>query len=492
MKILLASPEVVPYAKTGGLADVAGALPLALEELGHDIRVIMPRYKKVNDFKLETVVNSFDIPISNRVEPACIKKHTLGKNIPVYFLENNRYYDREELYGTSSGDYEDNAERFIYFARGIIEACKKLNFQPDVIHCNDWQTGLVPVYLKTLYRDDPFFRNTSTVFTYHNIGYQGNFWHLDMYITGLGWDVFTPEGIEFYGDISMLKAGMVYADIINTVSPTYSKETQIKEYGHRLEGVLSLYEKKLYGILNGIDYKQWAPAIDEEITTPYSSSDLKGKEENKAALQQFFGLPARKDVPLLGIVSRLAGQKGFDILADVMQKLMRMDLQMVILGTGEEKYHKLLRTLQGEHKDRLGVMIAFDNKIARMIYAGSDMFLMPSKYEPCGIGQLISFRYGTVPVVRKTGGLADTVKNYTPKKGGNGFVFSEYTGKHLLSVIKKALKVYGNKREWNALVRLIMTLDFSWTSSAKEYEKIYKMSQKRHKAELKGKKANVA
>ncbi|MFQ5456415.1 MAG: glycogen synthase GlgA [Nitrospirota bacterium] len=476
MKILIAASEVVPFAKTGGLADVAGALPLALEELGHDVRVMMPRYQVVDKkkFKPQMMVESLPVPISDRKEEMNIMQGRLGKAIPVYFIEKDKYYKRPELYGTPHGDYPDNAERFIIFCRAILEGCKALNFKPDIIHCHDWQTGLVPVYLKTLYRDDPFFSKTGSIFTVHNMGYQGVFWHIDMHLTGLGWDIFTPEGIEFYGKINMLKSGLVFSDIINTVSKQYSQEVQTAEYGHGLDGVLQSRNKKFFGIINGIDYKDWNPLTDRYIKENYSSDKMSGKSVNKAELQKEFKLPV-KNVPLVGMVGRLTEQKGIDIIAGMIDSLMKLDVQFVLLGTGEEKYHNIFREVGERYKDKAGIRIGFDNGLAHRIYAGSDIFLMPSKYEPCGIGQLISFCYGTIPVARETGGLADTVKEFdSKKKKGNGFIFKEYFSGALLDALNRAIKTYKNKTQWKVLVQNAMKEDFSWKKSAKEYIKLYK------------------
>jgi len=478
LKILLVSPEVVPFAKTGGLADVAGALPKALARLGHDVRVFLPYYRMVREqgFKPELVYRGLLVPISSRQEPADIYETSIDGRVPVYLLGQDKYYDRPELYRTPQGDYADNAERFIYFSRAALEMLKAVGFQPDVIHCNDWQTGLIPVYLKSLYREDGFFGRTGTLFTIHNIAYQGSFWHLDMHLTGLGWEYFVPDWIEFYGRINLLKAGILHADVVSTVSKKYSQEIQTPEYGHGLEGVLQARSNDLYGIVNGVDYSVFDPSQDKYIPCRYDAEHLEGKWENKRALQEEYGLPVA-DKPLIGIISRLDTQKGFDLVAEVIDEIMQLDLQLVLLGTGMEEFHTMFLNIAQKYPDKAGVKIAYDAKLAQLIYAGSDMFLMPSRYEPCGLGQLISLRYGTIPIVRATGGLVDTIQDYDPKTGeGNGFVFYEYQSSKLVETIRRALEVYQRREEWKVLMRRGMKLDFSWEQSAREYVKLYQLA----------------
>ncbi len=485
MKILFASPEIVPFAKTGGLADVSGALPKALEKLGEDVTAIMPKYRAVDDkkFGLEYTGKNIQVPISNRIEEAKIYKGYINRqktDIPIYFIDKKEYYDRPYLYGTPAGDYPDNAERFIYFDRAILETCKTIGLKPDVIHCNDWQTGMVPVYLKTLYKDDPFFKDTSTLFTVHNLGYQGLFWHLDMHLTNLGWDIFSPDGIEFYGKINILKGGLVYSDAITTVSKTYSQEIQTKEYGCGLDGVLRKRKDDLYGVVNGIDYEEWNPATDKYLSAKYLKENLSGKWDCKKDLLNIYGLKASKEVPVLSVISRLADQKGFDLIAEIMDELMKLDVQFVLLGTGEDKYHKLFEDIGKKYPSKAGIKIGFDNALAHKIEAGADMFLMPSRYEPCGLNQLYSLKYGTIPIVRATGGLNDTIENYDPvRKSGNGFKFTEYSSKTLLTTIKTAVDFYRDKSQWNRLMINAMGEDFSWSHSAREYVELYKKAVNR-------------
>lgn len=444
MKIAMCASEVVPFAKTGGLADVAGALPLALEELGQDVIIIMPRYK--------------NIPYPQT---------TAGKKIKVYFIEHDQYFNRSSLYGEKSGDYADNLDRFSFYCKRTLELLKEIKFKPDIIHVHDWQSSLIPVYLKTIYKDDPFYKNTGTLLTIHNIGYQGLFSKDQFPKLGLDWGLFNMEMLEFYGQINLLKGGMVFSDIVNTVSPTYSKEIQTKEFGYGLEGVLTKRSKSVFGILNGLDYTIWNPQTDKFIAKNFSLKSVADKATDKADLQKLCRLPVKKDIPLLGIVSRLAEQKGFDILAAGIDDICQMPLQLVILGTGDLKYHLLLEEMVKKYPKVISLHLKFDDSLAHKIYAGSDIFLMPSKYEPCGLGQLISLRYGTIPLVFKTGGLADTINK------NNGFIFDQYSKDGLTETLKQALKLFKNKTKWDALIKKAIAQDFSWGESAKKYLKLY-------------------
>lgn len=477
MKILFASSEVLPFSKTGGLADVAGSLPVALKKLGHDVRVITPKYKSAEEgkFELRQVVDDMEVPISNRLESCSILEGKIDESVPVYLIKNDNYYHRDELYGDSQGDYPDNAERFIYFSRSILEACKALNFSPDILHCNDWQTGLTPVYLRKLYHEDQLFSQTASIYTIHNLGYQGLFWHYDMHLTGLGWDLFTPNGLEYYGKINLMKGGLLWADVISTVSKKYSQEIQTKEYAHGLEGVLQFRSDDLYGIVNGVDYTLWNPETDSLIAQNYSTKNLAGKVACKRDLLKALELPGNIEYPIIATISRLDDQKGFDLVAEIIDKLMHLDLYFILLGTGHERYHKLFLHIGEKYPKKAGIRIAYNNTLAHKIEAGSDIFLMPSRYEPCGLNQIYSLKYGTVPIVRATGGLDDTIKTFQPKAGiGTGFKFIKYQSDNLLSAIKKALKAYKDKKVWKALRLRGMQEDLSWDYSAKEYEKLYK------------------
>ncbi len=470
MKILIASAEVVPFAKTGGLADVAGALPKALRSLGHDVKVIMPKYKMVDSgkFDLDKIYDGIEVEVAGRKELADVYEGVIpGTDVTVYFIANEKYFGREGLYQDKGVDYPDNCERFSFYCRASMEVIKKIGWQPDVIHANDWQSALIVMYAKTLYKDDPFFSHSATVYSIHNMGYQGTFPADQLPVTGLGPEYFNSESLEFYGKIALTKAGFVYADVINTVSPQYAREIQTAEFGHGLEGLLLARKKDVYGIVNGIDYELWDPAIDPHIPAKFSPKKFPLKAENKRVLQSRNGLP-QIDVPVIGIISRLADQKGFDILAQDIESIMQMKLQIILLGTGEPKYHELFKEMKKKYPEHLGLNLGFDAALAQLIYAGSDMFLMPSLYEPCGLGQLISYKYGTVPIVRKTGGLADTVID-----GKTGFVFEEYTASALLDAIRRAVEAYKDKKKWKALAVHDMGLDYSWNASAKKYIELY-------------------
>ena len=474
MKILFASPEAVPFAKTGGLADVAGALPKALAKLGHEVILILPKYRSVDEkrFPLRPTGMVLKIPISQKVVTGEVYSLDQGPNFRVLFLRRDVYYDRDQLYGTPTGDFEDNAERFTFFSRAVAEAA--LELKPDIIHCNDWQTGLTPVYLKTLYRSSPSLAQAASVFTIHNIAFQGLFWHYDLLLTNLGWELFTPQALEFYGKLNFLKGGVVFADAVTTVSRKYMEEIQTPEFGAGLEGVLHDRRRNLYGILNGVDYEEWSPSKDPYIKEKYGPSDLKGKKACKKDLQREFYLTPNPDIPLIGVISRLTEQEGFDILAEVIENLMSLGLQFVLLGTGEEEYNLLFQKIGQKYPQQAGIRIAFDNALAHKIEAGADMFLMPSRYEPCGLNQIYSLKYGTVPIVRATGGLADTIQDLDPVSGeGNGFKFKDYSSSELLRTVKLALETYRDKATWERLMLRGMAMDFSWEQSARAYVQVY-------------------
>ena len=486
MKILFASPEAVPFAKTGGLADVAGALPRALARMGQEVILFLPKYRSVDErrFPFAPTGMVLKVPISQKTVSGEVYGFDAGPNFRVLLVRQDAYYDRDQLYGTPSGDFEDNAERFTFFSRAVVEAA--LELRPDVIHCNDWQTGLVPVYLKTLYRGSSVLASAASVFTIHNIGYQGLFWHYDLHLTNLGWELFTPQALEFYGKLSFLKGGIVFADAVTTVSRKYMEEIQTPEFGGSLDGVLRNRKDSLYGIVNGADYEEWSPARDPYIKEKYGPSDLRGKRACKEDLQKEFYLTPDPDIPLLGVISRLTDQKGFDLLAEVMVDLMNLGVQFVLLGTGEEEYHLLFQKMGQQYPGQAGVRIAFDNVLAHKIEAGADMFLMPSLYEPCGLNQIYSMKYGTVPIVRATGGLDDTVQNFDPSTGGgNGFKFEEYSPRALLSTIELAVNVYRDRPRWERLMVRGMEMDFSWEQSARSYLQVYAevLAKKRASAE---------
>jgi starch synthase len=476
MKILIASPEIYPFVKTGGLADVTGSLPKALKKLGIEVRVILPKHKGIEEQKFPMKYKNYKIscPISQTFVDAEIVESEYD-GITAYIVEKDEYYYRDYLYSTPDGDYLDNAERFIFFSKSILEAIKVTGYTPDVLHCNDWESALAPVFLKTLYRDDPVLRNVSTLFTIHNLGYQGLFWHHDMHLLNIGWEYFTPNYLEFYGKINFLKGGIVFSDIINTVSKKYSEEIQTPEFGYGLDGILRTRKDDLYGIINGIDYEDWNPEKDPDLPTRYGVKNIENKRLCKGALQEAFGLPVDENILLIATISRLADQKGFDLIASSLEEMVSLGTQYVILGTGERRYHDLFTELSKKFPKSFSVKIAYDNKLAHLIEAGADTFLMPSRYEPCGLNQLYSLKYGTVPIVRGVGGLEDTIVDYTSTPlSGTGFKFYDYSKDAMLDAIKRALKVYGDKKAWMSLVKRCMGADFSWERSAKEYIGLYK------------------
>ncbi len=481
MKIAEVSPEIIPYAKTGGLADVAGTLPLYLEKFEHEVTMFMPFYKSVknSDIDIKLVDVTFDVLIGDNEYKVTLWKsiHHGSKNIVVYFIQRDEYYDRDALYGTESGDYPDNSERFIFFSRAVIETIKRLDLTIDLIHCHDWQTALIPVYLKTLYSSDNKLSSIKSILTIHNLAYQGMFWHADMTLTGLDMSLFNWQHLEHWGKVNFLKGGIVFADAVTTVSQKYAEEIKTAEFGCGLEDVIREYENKLYGIINGVDYSEWSPETDNLISHKYSVDDLSGKALCKKHLQTILDLP-QTDVPLLGMISRLAEQKGVDLLIVIMDDLMKRDIQLVILGIGDEKYHKMLMDAVPKYKSKLSVNIMFDNTLAHQIETGADIFLMPSKYEPCGLNQMYSLRYGTIPVVRETGGLADTIIDANDANLKNevatGFTMKGYFATEFLFAIDRALELYKSKMQWNALIRNAMMQDWSWEKSAYKYVELFK------------------
>jgi starch synthase len=470
LNILIAASEAVPYAKTGGLADVAGALPKALARLGHKVSAVLPRYL------LDRIVTSgeylFDIevPFGFGARKSAIYVDR-SNGFPIYFVDAPEYFNRGRLYGEA-----DDAERFAYFSRAIVELARKLNEPFDVIHLNDWMTGLVSVYLKTAYARDKAFLRTSTLFTIHNLAFHGIFNAGMLPAFGLpDWLFQTENGIEFYGEASALKAGLVFSDAISTVSPRYSQEIQTAEFGERFEGLLTARRNDLVGILNGVDYDEWNPETDKYIAARYSAQNLTGKAECKLDLLRSFSLPNDLSRPLIGCISRLSDQKGFDLILDVAGKLLDRGIALVLLGSGAEQYERAFQVLQESRPSQVGVYLGYSNEIAHKIEAGSDMFLMPSRFEPCGLNQMYSLKYGTVPIVRAAGGLDDTITNFDRgTRSGNGFKFYEYDSARLLEKAYEALLVYADPEGWGTLMLNGMREDFSWNSSARQYTEIYR------------------
>lgn len=481
MKIAYVSSEVVPFAKTGGLADVAGALPIALKNLNCDVKVFMPKYYSVdeNKFKLEYLssVGELKVRSGGHIHHMHVFKGFLpDSTVEIYFIENPHFFHRHSLY---TNDWDED-ERFIIFNKTVIELMQYLGWGPDILHCNDWQTGLMPLLIKDNYSWDRLFKNTAFVFTIHNIGYQGVFDNGAAQKAELKHELYLPGGpVEHLGSINFLKAGIVFSEIVNTVSKTYSKELLTPEYGHGLEGILQQKTEDLYGVVNGVDYKIWNPEVDKLIPHNYSINDLSGKEKNKIALLAKMNLPYRENIPVIGIVSRLAIQKGFDIIGEALPNLLNLDAQWIILGSGEYEYQHLLNHNSHHNKDKMAVYIGYNNNLAHLIEAGSDMFLMPSHYEPCGLNQIYSLKYGTVPIVRKTGGLADTVQDWNEYNDygqdiGNGFSFYEYSSRALIQSIERAINDYHNKPIWNKIIKNGMVKDYSWEKAASQYMDLYK------------------
>lgn len=486
MRITFAASEGVPFSKTGGLGDVVGALPKALAAGGHEVSVLLPRYQMTKPGRILPQLKSVTIPLASGFRFASIQDGGETDGVRTYLVDCPEFFDRDGLYQENGQDYPDNALRFASFSLAGLEFLKRATTPPDIIHCHDWQTALVPIYLRNLYQNDEFFQKTSVLFTIHNLGYQGLFPPHILPQISLHAGLFTVDGLEFYGKANLLKGGIIFSDFITTVSRKYAEEIQTPEFGYGLEGVLKSRGDCLEGIVNGVDYGAWDPTTDKLIPANYSPADLKGKEVCKKALLEKMGVQnPRLEQPVIGIVSRFAAQKGFDLIAGIAEELMAIDLYIVALGTGEPQYEELFRSLAAKYPDKFLVKIAYDNLLAHEIEAGADMFLMPSRYEPCGLNQIYSMKYGTVPVVRATGGLDDTVEAFNGKSG-TGFKFSEYTPEVLLGAIQQAVEAYRQPKVWRQLMQNCMRKDFSWASSAKQYVKIY---QALHKAKAKTKAA---
>jgi len=488
LRVLFVTSEAVPFAKTGGLADVAGALPKFLHALGCEVQLVMPYYRigRKSGLPVEPVEESLEVTLGHETLQADLYQGELTKEVPVYFIGREEFFDREFLYGTPKGDYFDNAERFIFFSKASLAFCRSIGYSPDIIHHHEWQTGLIPAYLKSIYRKDPLFAPTAVAFTIHNIAYQGLFRKEKLPLTGLPAEMYNPEGIEFWERINFMKAGIVYADVINTVSRKYSEEIQTAEFGYGLEGILKKRSPDLYGILNGVDYQDWDPSHDPHLAARYSPDDLSGKRICKRDLLKEFNLPSSlENVPVLGVISRLADQKGFDLLAEIIETLFSLDIGFVLLGTGEQKYHDLFNRIGRRYPQKAGIRIAYDDRLAHKIEAGADLFLMPSRYEPCGLNQIYSLKYGTIPIVRATGGLEDTIVHYDPASGrGNGFKFVHYDAGEFLQQIETAIRTFHQPEQWKRLLRNAMTADFSWQRSAESYIDLYRRALEKKKKSI--------
>jgi starch synthase len=478
LKIFILASEAVPFAKTGGLADVAGSLPAALKRLGVDVRLCLPRYRMSfeKNHHMRPLLEDLDIPLGEAMLRANILETRSHDKIPVYLIDREDMYDRPNLYGNEKGDYYDNLERFTFFAHCTLKMIQRLGLIPDIIHCHDWQAGLVPALLKGPYKKSPPFSRTASVFTIHNLGYQGIFPAKKFPVIGLNAaDFFHPDGVEFWGNVSLLKAGIVYADAVTTVSPTYSQEIQTPEYGMGMEGILQNRRESLYGILNGVDYNEWNPAKDIHIAANYSWKRMTGKKQCKESLIQEMNLdPSLITKPLLGMISRLDAQKGLDILVAMLDKILTLDMGLVILGSGDAKIQAALKKAADKHSKKIGIYIGFNESLAHQIMAGADIFLIPSRYEPCGLTQMYALKYGTVPVVRATGGLNDTITPFNKGTGeGNGFRFGPYDAKAFFGAIQQAVRVYKDQQTWKKIQANGMQKDFSWDRSAEMYAEIY-------------------
>ncbi len=486
MKIALAATEVAPYAKTGGLADVMGSLPKALEKLGCEVKVFMPKYSQIDENKhkltYQNTIGEMPIRVAGQVRSVHVQTGKIN-GAEIYFIDCPHYYYRRYIYTMD----RDEDERFILFCKAVIETLQRIGWAPDVIHCNDWQTGLIPLLMKDNYKWDRLFDNTATLMSIHNIAYQGRFPKNSLFKAELKESYYFPEGpIEFHDTFSFLKTGIVFSEIISTVSETYAQEILRSEYGLGMESVLWPRRNDLFGVLNGADYDHWNPEDDIHIPFHYSASDLSNKMKNKEFLIEHTHLPFDTSKPLIGIVSRLVAQKGFDLVADAIHELMDLDAQWIILGSGEDRYEEMFASLSRSMPRKVWAYIGFNNELAHLIEAGADMFLMPSRYEPCGLNQIYSLKYGTVPIVRKTGGLADTVQDWDEFKSmgqelGDGFSFNDATGYALYTTVQRAIETFKNKETWRKIQQNGMKRDYSWTVSAKKYVTLYELATKKRR-----------
>ncbi len=465
-KILMVASEATPFAKTGGLADVMGSLPYALRQRGEEVAVIMPRYRRVSLENASRIYADRTVWVGGR--PHRVDVFQINhREVPYYFVDCPPLFDRDGLYGDADGDFPDNPRRFAVLCRAALVVIRYL-FRPQVVHCHDWQSALMPIYMRHTFDLDPTFVGIPCLFTIHNLGYQGIFPPDSLSEMGLDPELLRIDALEYYGKVNLLKGAILSSDAINTVSPTYARESQEPEFGFGLDGVLRTRANLITGILNGVDYTSWNPETDPHIAANYSADSLAGKRLCKQDLLEAFGLPAGNlDRPLIGIISRFANQKGFDLIAEVAHKIAAEDVALVALGTGDPEYEQLFRDLAAAYPDRFGTRIAYDDTLAHKIEAGSDLFLMPSWFEPCGLNQMYSLRYGTVPIVRATGGLDDSISEET------GFKFREYSGKALLDTVRRALQSYADSIEWQRRMRRGMAQDYSWDASAVRYSLLY-------------------
>ena len=474
MKIAMIASEAVPFAKTGGLADVLGTLTTALERLGHELSLIVPAYRCAlrSEFHVRELPHECSVAVGDRQEKVSVLHSTIGKAISVYLIRADRYYDRQHLYGSPAGDYPDNAERFTFFCRAALEILRI--YPVDIVHAHDWQAALALVFLKTQGDRYPEVAAAKTLLTIHNLGFQGLFAQSDWHFLNLDDGYFTPQFLEFYGKINFLKGGLIFADKLTTVSPTYAQEIMTSEQGFGLEGVVRQRASDLVGILNGVDYDQWNPWTDPYLEHHRGENNLTVKQNSKKHLRQLLGLAEIADTPVIAMISRLASQKGFDLVESIFDLLMKRRLQFALLGSGDLRYAEFFRGAAKRYPTRIAVRIGFDELLAHRMEAGADLFLMPSLYEPCGLNQMYSLKYGTIPIVRAVGGLKDTVQDYDPEvESGTGFVFEPYDAEAMLDAIDRGLAAYHDKRAWPEIQRRAMAMDFSWDRSAQAYSNLY-------------------
>jgi starch synthase len=474
MKLAMLASEITPFAKTGGLADVVGTLSVALEKRGHEVSLIMPAYRCVlnGPFALEETKMPLAVSLGEQTVAPSVLKAELGRNVSVYLVRADRYFDRDFLYGRPEFDYPDNVERFVFFSRAALEILRQ--HPVEIVHCHDWQTALGTVFLKTQAARYPEIASAKTVLTAHNLGFQGIFHESNWPLLNLDRSYFSAQHLEFYRNINFLKGGLIFADRITTVSPTYAQEIMSAEQGFGLQGILQQRAADVTGILNGVDYSEWNPEIDPFIKQQYSENDLTGKGICKARLQASVGLPVKSAVPLVGMISRLTSQKGFDLVQKIFDQLMERPIQLVLLGSGEERYESFFLTATARFPEKFAVRTGFDEALAHRIEAGADMFLMPSLYEPCGLNQMFSLKYGTIPIVRGIGGLKDTVVDYDAEPGlSTGFVFDKYEPQALLKTVDRALAAFAAQESWTELMHRAMRQDFSWDRSAQAYGNLY-------------------
>jgi starch synthase len=483
LKVLLVGSECAPFAKTGGLADVVGSLPRALRRRGVDARVVMPLYRGIPWDGLEVLEGVLSVPVARGMEHGRVRLGSLPRSdVPVYFLEHHHYYDREHLYGSPTDAYPDNIERFTFLSRGALQLCKALAWYPDVVHANDWQTALVPVYVDTVEWAQPL-HGAASIYTIHNLAYQGVADREALLITGLGPEHDNSNEFEHFGTLNLTKAALAHATLVTTVSPTYAREIQTPEYGYGLDGVLRARSGDLFGLVNGIDPEEWSPAVDPHIPARFDARDIGGKAVCKAALQEEAGLPVRPEVPLFGLVARLVPQKGIDVLAYALDRILDLDLQLVLLGTGDPEAESFFARVSDERPDRFRAWLHFSDPRAHRIEAGSDFFLMPSRFEPCGLNQIYSLAYGTLPIVRATGGLADTVRSYSEASGtGTGFAFHDLTPGSIFDTVGWAVSTwYQRPHHIEGMRREAMAEDFSWRHVAEDYERVYRLAYRRRR-----------